>query len=77
MAFGIYFGQVIVCLAFVAFDVLICILLMLENKQAAKLLEEIGKTQPNTCLRISPSILLIKAFQSHTYLIVQASLNLA
>ena len=48
LAFGIYFGQVIVCLAFVAFDALICILLMLENKQAAKLLEEIGKTQPNT-----------------------------
>ena len=48
MAFGIYFGQVIVCLAFVAFDVLICILLMLENKQAVRLLEEIGKTQPNT-----------------------------
>ena len=38
---GIYFSQIIVCLAFVAFDIIICILLCLENKQARKYLEEI------------------------------------
>ncbi len=38
---GIYFNQVIVCLAFVAFDILICILLCLENKQAMRYLETI------------------------------------
>ena len=48
LVFGIYFGQTIVCLAFVAFDVLICVLLALENKQAARLLEEIGKKQEST-----------------------------
>lgn len=38
---GMYFNQVIVCLAFVAFDILICLLLYLENKQATKYLEVI------------------------------------
>ena len=38
---GIYFDQVIVCIAFVAFDILICVLLRLENKQARRLLEKI------------------------------------
>ncbi len=47
LIFGICFGQTIVCLAFVVFDVLICVLLALENKQAARLLEEIGKKQEN------------------------------
>ena len=41
LVFGIYFGQAIVCIAFVAFDVLICLLLVLEKKQAVELLEEI------------------------------------
>lgn len=36
---GIYFSQVIVCLAFVVFDILICIFLCLENKQAKHYLE--------------------------------------
>ena len=44
---GIYCGQAIVCIAFVAFDILICILLTLENKQAGRLSEEIEKTQQN------------------------------
>ena len=39
---GIYFNQVIVCIAFVAFDILICILLCLENKQAEKYLSAIA-----------------------------------
>ncbi len=34
LVFGIYFSQAIVCLSFVVFDILICILLCLENKQA-------------------------------------------
>ena len=38
---GIYCSQVIVCLAFVAFDILICLLLCLENKQAKKYFEAI------------------------------------
>ena len=38
---GMYFSQVIVCLAFVLFDILICLLLCLENKQAGKQLEKI------------------------------------
>ena len=42
LVLGIYCGPTIVCLAFVAFDVLICILLLLENKQAARLLKEIS-----------------------------------
>lgn len=41
LIFGIYFGQVIVCVAFVAFDIIICILLCLENKQAEKYLKAI------------------------------------
>ena len=41
LIFGIYFGQVIVCVAFVAFDIIICILLCLENKQAKKHLKAI------------------------------------
>ena len=36
---GMYCSQAIVCLAFVVFDILICVLLCLENKQAKKLLE--------------------------------------
>ena len=36
---GMYFSQVIVCLAFVVFDILICVLLCLENKQAKTCLE--------------------------------------
>jgi hypothetical protein len=31
----------VVCLAFVSFDILICLLLCLENKQAKKYLESI------------------------------------
>ena len=42
LVLGIYCGPAIVCLDFVAFDVLICILLVLENKQAARLLKEIS-----------------------------------
>ena len=42
---GIYFNQVIVCLAFVLFDILICLLLCLENKQARKYLEEINEQE--------------------------------
>ncbi|MGN0999462.1 MAG: DUF7010 family protein [Faecousia sp.] len=45
LIFGIYFSQVIVCLAFVAFDILICILLCLENKQAKNYLEVITKKE--------------------------------
>lgn len=33
---GMYFSQVVVCLAFVLFDLLICVLLCLENKQAGR-----------------------------------------
>ena len=40
---GINCDQAIVCIAFVAFDILICILLRLENKQAGKLLEKNGQ----------------------------------
>lgn len=39
---GIYFGQVIVCAAYVALDILICILLCLENKQAERYLRAIA-----------------------------------
>ncbi len=39
LLFGISFSPAIVCLAFVVFDILICLLLGLENKQAEKLLE--------------------------------------
>lgn len=42
LIFGIYFSQVIVCVAFIAFDILICILLCLENKQAKKYLKAIA-----------------------------------
>lgn len=42
LIFGIYFSQVIVCVAFIAFDILICILLCLENKQAQKYLKAIA-----------------------------------
>ncbi len=42
---GIYYGQAIVCLAFVAFDVLICVLLFLEYRQAARILEEFGREE--------------------------------
>lgn len=38
---GIYFSQIIICLAFVVFDILICIFLCLENKQAKNYLEAI------------------------------------
>ena len=48
LIFGIYFGQAIVCIAFVAFDILICVLLTLENKQARRLLEEIGNIVDQT-----------------------------
>lgn len=41
LIFGIYFSQVIVCLAFVVFDILICILLCLENKQAKNYLDTV------------------------------------
>ena len=41
LIFGLYFSQVIVCLAFVVFDILICLLLCLENKQAKKCLKVI------------------------------------
>lgn len=39
---GIYCTQVAVCLVFVAFDIVICLLLCLENKQARKHLEAIA-----------------------------------
>lgn len=39
---GMYFSQVVVCLAFVLFDILICVLLCLENKQAGRNLEKIN-----------------------------------
>lgn len=42
LIFGIYFSQVIVCVTFIAFDILICILLCLENKQAQKYLKAIA-----------------------------------
>lgn len=42
LIFGIYFSQVVVCVAFIAFDILICILLCLENKQAQKYLKAIA-----------------------------------
>lgn len=45
LIFGIYFGQVIVCVAFVAFDIIICILLCLENKQAKKHLKAIANKE--------------------------------
>lgn len=45
LMFGIYFSQVIVCVAFVAFDILICILLCLENKQAKKHLKAIANKE--------------------------------
>ncbi len=48
---GIYSGQAIVCIAFVAFDILICILLTLENKQAGRLSEEIEKTEALAILK--------------------------
>jgi len=38
---GIYCTQVAVCLAFVLFDILICLLLCLENQQAKKYLRAI------------------------------------
>ncbi|MGM9642015.1 MAG: DUF7010 family protein [Eubacteriales bacterium] len=38
---GLNFSQVAVCLAFVVFDILICVLLSLENKQAGNCLEAI------------------------------------
>ena len=41
LLFGMYFNQAIVCLTFVVFDILICLLLCLENKQAMKYLETI------------------------------------
>lgn len=45
LIFGIYLSQVSVCLAFVAFDILICILLSLEIKQARKYLASIEDTE--------------------------------
>ena len=36
LIFGIYFSQVIICLAFVLYDILICVLLHLETRQAEK-----------------------------------------
>ena len=48
---GIYCGQAIVCIAFVAFDILICILLTFENKQAGRLSEEIEKTEALAILK--------------------------
>lgn len=42
---GIYFSQVIVCFAFVLFDILICLLLCWENKQAGKQLEKINNKE--------------------------------
>ena len=41
LVLGINFNQFAVCLAFVVFDILICLLLCLENKQATKFLESI------------------------------------
>ena len=40
---GIHFSQAIVCLAFVVFDILICLLLGLEYNQARKRLESIAE----------------------------------
>lgn len=45
LMFGIYFSQIIICVAFVAFDILICILLCLENKQAKKHLKAIANKE--------------------------------
>ena len=42
---GIYCTTVAVCIAFIAFDVLICALLYLENKQASKLLLSISSNE--------------------------------
>ncbi len=47
LVLGINFSQVIVCLAFVVFDILICILLCLEIKQAEKYLETIINEEKN------------------------------
>lgn len=45
LIFGLNFSQAIVCLAFVVFDIIICILLCLENKQANKYLETINNQE--------------------------------
>ena len=45
LLFGIYFSQAVVCVSFVVFDILICILLCLENKQAEKYLKAIAETE--------------------------------
>ena len=50
LVLGIKFSQVIVCLAFVGFDILICILLCLENKQAKKRLETISNEEKQQLL---------------------------
>ena len=45
LIFGLNFSQAIVCLAFVVLDIIICILLCLENKQANKYLETINNQE--------------------------------
>ena len=45
---GMYFSQVVVCLAFVLFDILICVLLCLENKQAGRTLDKINSKKDLT-----------------------------
>ena len=45
LVLGIYCGQAVVCLAFVAFDLLICALLCLENKQAGNALNAVDKEE--------------------------------
>lgn len=40
---GIYCNQAMVCLAFVIFDILMCVFLCLENKQAKKYYEDLHK----------------------------------
>ncbi|MBP5249571.1 MAG: hypothetical protein J6Z46_06165 [Lachnospiraceae bacterium] len=45
---GINFGQFVVCLAFVGFDILICLLLCLENRQAKELYSSITEKDGST-----------------------------
>lgn len=60
LIFGINFSQAIVCLVFVVFDILICILLCLENKQAKNITvkkKEINNAPNNdTCLDLNVSM---------------------
>ncbi len=50
---GINFGQPVVCFAFVGFDILICLLLCLENKQAKELYSSIAEKEQNATISCS------------------------